>query len=50
MKKYHFIREMLEEKLMKLVKVHINDNPVDLLTKSLPLERFAHYQALMGAG
>ena len=36
--KYHFIREMLEEKLMKLMKVHTDDNLVDLLTKSLPPE------------
>ena len=48
--KYHFIREMLEDKLMKLVKVHNDDNPADLLTKSLPPEQFAHCQALMGVG
>ena len=41
---------MLEDKLMKLVKVHTDDNPADLLTKSLPQERFAHCQALMGVG
>ena len=46
--KYHFIREMLEDKLMKLVKVHIDDNLVDLMTKDLLSERFAHYRALMG--
>ena len=48
--KYHFIREMLEDKLMKLVKVHTDDNPADLLTKGLPPERFAYCQALMGVG
>ena len=48
--KYHFIREMLEDKLMKLVKVHTDDNPADLLTKGLPPERFAHCRALMGVG
>ena len=25
--KYHFIRDMLEDKLLELVKVHTNDNP-----------------------
>ena len=40
--KYHFIREMLEDKLMKLVKVHTDDNCADLLTKGLPPEQFAH--------
>ena len=33
--KYHFIRDMLEDKLMKLVKVHTYDNPTDLMTKGL---------------
>ena len=36
--KYHFIREMLEDKLMKLVKVHTDENPANLLAKALPLE------------
>ena len=40
----HFIRDMLEDKLMKLV----NDNLATLFTKGLPLEWFEHYQALMG--
>ena len=46
--KYHFIRDVLEDKHMELVKVHTDDNPADLLTKGLTFERFAHYQALMG--
>ena len=48
--KYHFIRDMLEDKLVELVKVNIVDNPADLMTKGLPPERFAHYRALMGVG
>ena len=39
--KYHFIREVLEDKCIELVKVHTDDNPIDLLTKGLPAERFA---------
>ena len=39
--KYHFIRDMLEDKLMKLVKVHIDDNPTDLLIKGLPPKTFS---------
>ena len=31
--KYHFIQDVFEDKLMELVKVHIDDNPIDLLTK-----------------
>ena len=41
--KYHFIRDMLEDKLTKLVKVHTNNNCAHLLTKFLPLEGFADY-------
>ena len=48
--KYHFIREVLEDKLMKLVKVHTDDNPANQLTKALPPERFTHCRALMGVG
>ena len=48
--KYHFIRDMLEDKLLELVKVHTDDNPADLMTKGLPPERFAHCHALMGVG
>ena len=48
--KYHFIRDMIEDKLLKLVKVHTNDNPAELMTKVLPLERFAHCRALLGIG
>ena len=44
----HFMRDMLEDKNLHLVKVHIDDNPTDLLTKGLPLKRFAHYRSLMG--
>ena len=48
--KYHFIRDMLEDKLLELVKVHTDDNLADLMTKGLPLEKFAHCRALMGVG
>ena len=40
--KYHFIRDVLEDKQMELVKVHTTENPADLLTKGLPGESFAH--------
>lgn len=36
--KYHFIREVLEDKQLHLVKVHTKENHVDLLTKGLPGE------------
>ena len=34
--KYHFIRDMLEDKLLELVKVHSDDNCADLMAKGLP--------------
>ncbi|MCO5562243.1 hypothetical protein L7F22_015869 [Adiantum nelumboides] len=45
--RYHFIRDILEDKRLQLVKVHTDDNPVDLLTKRLSSERFAHLKELM---
>ncbi|MCO5568252.1 hypothetical protein L7F22_021949 [Adiantum nelumboides] len=48
--KYHFIREMVEDKQVQLVKVHTIDNPADLLTKGLPGESFAHCCKLLGVG
>ncbi|MCO5583423.1 hypothetical protein L7F22_037334 [Adiantum nelumboides] len=48
--KYHFIREMVEDKQVHLVKVHTTDNPADLLTKGLPRKSFAHCCKLLGVG
>ncbi|MCO5561186.1 hypothetical protein L7F22_014807 [Adiantum nelumboides] len=48
--KYHFIREIVEDKQVQLVKVHTTDNPADLLTKGLPGESFAHWHKLLGVG
>ncbi|MCO5602705.1 hypothetical protein L7F22_056841 [Adiantum nelumboides] len=46
--KYHFIREMVEDKQLQLIKVHTTDNPADLLTKRLLGESFAHCCKLLG--
>ena len=40
--KYHFIRDVLEDKHMELVKVRTDDDPASLLTKRLASECFAH--------
>ena len=48
--KYHFIRQTVEDKQLQLVKIHTSDNPADLLTKSLPAEKFIHCRTLMGIG
>ena len=38
--RYHFIRDVLAQKQLQLVKVHTDDNPSNALTKSLVFERF----------
>ncbi|MCO5593026.1 hypothetical protein L7F22_047031 [Adiantum nelumboides] len=48
--KYHFIREVLEDKQIQSMKIHIKDNPVDLLTKGLPREGFVHCREILGIG
>ncbi|MCO5560474.1 hypothetical protein L7F22_014089 [Adiantum nelumboides] len=48
--KYDFIREMVEDKQVQLVKVHTIDNPTDLLTKGLPRESFTHCHKLLAIG
>lgn len=48
--RYHFIRDILADKRIELIKVHTDDNLVDALTKSLAIERFAHCIKLMGVG
>ncbi|MCO5606494.1 hypothetical protein L7F22_060682 [Adiantum nelumboides] len=48
--RYHFIKDVLDDKRLHLVKVNTDDNTADLLTKTLSLERFAHCRELMGIG
>jgi hypothetical protein len=39
--RYHFVREMVEEKKLLLVKVDTLENVVDSLTKSVSIEKFS---------
>ena len=48
--RYHYMRQVLEDKLITLVKIHTSDNPADLLTKTLPSQQFQHCRQLMGVG
>ena len=48
--KYHFIREVIDDKQIELVKVHTKENPADLLTKGLPGDSFVHCRELLGIG
>ena len=48
--RYHFIREVLEDKCIELVKVHMTNYLANLLTKGLPIEQFACLREMMGIG
>ena len=37
--RYHWIREVMEQQLLKLVKVHTKENPADMLTKGVTYEK-----------
>ena len=37
--KYHFIRSILDEELLKLEKIHTSQNPADMLTKVVTREK-----------
>ncbi|KAI5411708.1 hypothetical protein KIW84_056689 [Lathyrus oleraceus] len=38
--RYHWIRDMLDSKQLQLEKIHIDDNCSDMITKSLPKEKY----------
>ena len=37
--RYHWIRDVLENKLLQVEKIHTNDNGADMMTKALPKEK-----------
>nr|KYP31853.1 Retrovirus-related Pol polyprotein from transposon TNT 1-94 [Cajanus cajan] len=37
--RYHWIRDVLESKMLKIEKIHTKDNGADMMTKSLPREK-----------
>ena len=45
--RYHFVREILEEGDIDLLKIHTSENPADMLTKVVSGVKFAHYKALL---
>ena len=40
--KFHFIREILDEGDIELLKIHTTENPADMLTKVVSGIKFAH--------
>ena len=45
---YHFIRSLLEEKQFTLEKIHTNDNPTDMFTKVVTVEKLKSCSAFVG--
>jgi len=45
--RFHFVREILDEGDIKLLKIHTEENPVDILTKVALGIKFTHYKELL---
>jgi hypothetical protein len=45
---YHFIRSVLEDGLLKLEKIHTSQNPTDMLTKGVTMEKLSSYSVSFG--
>ena len=41
--KYHFIRSVLDEELLKLEKIHTSQNPTNMLTKGVTREKMSSF-------
>ena len=46
--RFHFIRDVVEKGAIKVEKVITDDNAADMLTKIVPLAKFAHCKDLAG--
>ena len=46
--KYQFIRYVLEDELLKLEKIHTSQNPADMLTKGVTIEKLSSCSVSIG--
>jgi hypothetical protein len=46
--RYHWIRDVLESKLLQIEKIHTNDNGADMMTKALPKEKLEFCKGAAG--
>ena len=46
--RYHWIRDVLDSKLLELEKIHTNDNCSDMMTKTLPRGKFEDFCMVAG--
>jgi len=45
--RFHFVQEILDEGDIELLKIHIKENPADMLTKVMSGVKFTHYKELL---
>ena len=45
--RFHFVREILDDGDIKLLKIHTTENPADMLTKVVSRVKFTHCKALI---
>ena len=45
---YHWIREVMDQQLLKLVKIHTKENPADMLTKVVTQEKLKLCRDIVG--
>ena len=48
--RYHWTRQVLEEGLLHLEKIHTDENPADMFTKTLPRAKHELCRDLVGLG
>ena len=48
--RYHFVREIIGRGYIVVSRVRTQDNPIDMMTKSLPMAKFMHRSNLVGLG
>ena len=44
----HFVRDMISTAKVKVKKIHIEDNPADILTKAVTIDKFRRCLNLIG--
>ena len=46
--RYHFVRDIIEKRLVKICKISTHNNPADMMTKHVPVAKFELYSGLVG--
>ena len=45
--RFHFVLEILDEGVIELKKIHMKENPIDILTKIVPRVKFVNCKKLL---